>query len=82
MNEKRIDDLLGNVVLLVSIVHKPRKVSVDLSFVIGFMGNGSIRSHFVTDGDFFNGAVGRSSKINYHVAGFGHSGVYFFVLFE
>jgi hypothetical protein len=82
VNEKRIDDVLWNVVFFVSIVHKPRKVAVDFSFVIGLMGNGSIRNHFVTDGDFFNGAVGRSSKINYHVTGFGHSGINFFVLFE
>jgi hypothetical protein len=82
VNEKRVDDVLGNVFLLVSIVHKPWKVAVHFSFVVGFMRNGSIRSHFATDGDLFDSAVGRRSKVNYHVTSFGHFGVDFFVFFE
>ncbi len=82
MNEKWIDYVLRNVTLLISIVHKPWKVPIYLSFVSGLMGNRSIRGHFIADWDVLEVSIGRSSKLNDHVARFRHFRVELFVFLE
>ncbi len=82
MNKKCIYYILGNVTLLITIVHKAWKVAIYLPFISCLMGDESIRSHFIADRNVLDNLVGSRSKLNIHITSFRHYSVKSFVFLQ
>lgn len=48
MNKERVDDILRDIFNVVPVVHEPRKVPIDLAFVLDLIRHGGIGCHFLT----------------------------------
>lgn len=74
MDKKRVDNVLGNELVLVPVVHEPRQVPVNLVSELYFVRYRCVGCHLAADCYFVYFSVEVLLKTDDHIASFGHFG--------